>query len=63
MGANETYSDARCQFSDRNRDVIMIVQSPHKWWSTLKFAVFDSSSSLAPLVGGVEDWCVSLLVS
>ena len=28
----------------------MFVQSPHKWWSTLKSAVFDSSSSLPPLV-------------
>ena len=29
----------------------MNVQSPHKWWSTLKSAVFRSSSSLPPLVG------------
>ena len=29
----------------------MNVQSPHKWWSTLKSAVFGSSSSLPPLVG------------
>ena len=48
--ANETYSDARRQFSDRNRDVLMNVQSPHKWWSALKSAVFGSSSSLPPLV-------------
>ena len=27
--ANETYSDAKRQFSDRNRDVLMNVQSPH----------------------------------
>ena len=33
--ANETYSEAKRQFSDRNRDVLMNVQSPHKWWSTL----------------------------
>ena len=32
-------------------DVLMNVQPPHKWWSTLKSAVFDSSSSLPPLVG------------
>ena len=50
MRANETYSDAKRQFSDRNRDVLMDVQSPHKWWSTLKSAVFGSSSSLPPLV-------------
>ena len=50
MRANETYSEAKCQFSDRNRDVLMNVQSPHKCWSTLKSAVFGSSSSLSPLV-------------
>ena len=48
--ANETYSEAKRQFSDRNRDVHMNVQSPHKWWSTLKSAVFGSCSSLPPLV-------------
>ena len=28
----------------------MNVQSPHRWWSSLKSAVFGSSSSLPPLV-------------
>ena len=51
MRANETYSEAKRQFSDRNRDVLMNVHSPHQWWSTLKSAVFGSSSSLPPLVG------------
>ena len=50
MRANETYSEAKCQFSARNRDVLMNVQSPHKWWSNLKSAVFGSSSSLPLLV-------------
>ena len=50
--ANETYSEARHGFSARNRDVLMNAQSPHKWWSTLKSAVFGFSSSLPPLVGG-----------
>ena len=48
--ANETYSEAKRQISDRNRDVLMNVQSPYKWWSTLKSTVFGSSSSLPPLV-------------
>ena len=30
----------------------MPLQSPHKWWSTLKSAVFGLSLSLPPLVGG-----------
>ena len=49
--ANETYSEAKPQFSDRNRDVLMNVQSPHKWLSTLKSAVFGSSSAVHPFVG------------
>ena len=28
----------------------MNVQSPHKWWSTLKIAVFGTNSSFPPLV-------------
>ena len=50
MRANETYSEPKRQFSDRNRDVLMNVQSPHKWWSSLKSSVFSSSSSLPLLV-------------
>ena len=45
--ANETYSEAKRQFSDK--DVIMNVHSPH---GPLKSAVFGSSSSLPLLVGG-----------
>ena len=43
-------NEAKRQFSDRNRDVLMNVQSPHKRWSSLKSAMFGSSSSLPPLV-------------
>ena len=50
MRANESYSGAKRRFNDRNRDVLMNVQSPHKWWSTPKSAVFGSSSALPPLV-------------
>ena len=50
MRANETYSEAKHQFSGRNRDVLKNAQSLHKWWSTLKSAVFGSSSSLPPLI-------------
>ena len=52
MRANETNSEVNRQFSARNWDVLMNAQSPHKWWSTLKSAVFGWSSSLPPLVGG-----------
>ena len=49
---NETYSEAKRQFSARNKDVLINAESPHKWWSTHKSAVFGLSSSLPPLVGG-----------
>ena len=49
--ANETYSKAKRQFGDRNKNVLMNAQSPHKWLSTLMCAVFRLSSSLPPLVG------------
>ena len=42
---------AKRQFITRNRDVLMIAQFPHKWWSTLKSAVFCWSSSLPPHLG------------
>ena len=29
--ANKTYWEAKRQFSDRKRDVLLNVQSPHKW--------------------------------
>ena len=31
LRANETNSEAKHHFSDRNRDVLMNVQSPNKW--------------------------------
>ena len=49
MRANETYSEANREFSDRNRAVLMNVRSPHKWWFTLKSAVLGTISSLHPL--------------
>ena len=59
--ANETYSEAKRQFSARNRDVLMNAQSIHKWWSTLVSAVLGLSSSLPPLVGeGGELVCESV---
>ena len=52
MRANVPYSEVERQFSATDRDVLMNAQSSHKWWSTLKSAVFGLSSSLPPLVGG-----------
>ena len=51
------------QFSDRNRDVLMNVQSPHKWWSTLKSALcLDKVHHCRRSIVRVVDWCVSRLV-
>ena len=61
MRANETYSEAKRQFSARNKEVLMNAQSPLKWWSTLKSAIFGLSSSLPPLLGeGGEQVCESV---
>ena len=51
--ANVVYAQAMRQFSVKNRDVLMNDQCPYKWWSTLKSAMFGSSSdsSLPPLIG------------
>ena len=59
--ANETYSEAKHQFSDINRDVLMNIQSPHKCWFPLKSTVFGSSSSLPPLISeGGRSVCESV---
>ena len=50
--ANETYSEAERPFRVRNRDLLINAQFSHKWWSTLKSAVFGLSSSFPQLVGG-----------
>ena len=50
--AYAVYAEAMRQFSVRSQDVLMNAQCLHKWWSTLKPAVFGSSSdsSLPPLI-------------
>ena len=62
--ANEDYAEAMSQFNVRSRVVLMNTQCHHKWWSTLKLAMFGSSSdsSVPPLIGagGVLVWSVSL---
>ena len=52
-GGPAVYAEAMRQCSVRSRDVLMNAQCLHKWWSTLKSAVFGSSSdsSLPPLIG------------
>ena len=49
---NETYSEAKRQFSVRNRNVLMNAQSPHKWWPTFKSAVLGLRWTVPSLVGG-----------
>ena len=39
---NVAYAEAGNQFSVRTWDYLMNAQCPHKWWSTLKSAVFGS---------------------
>ena len=60
--ANETYSEAKRQFSNRNGDVLINVQSPHKFWSTLKSAGSARVHHCLCSLVRVVDWCVSRLV-
>ena len=60
--ANETYSEAKRQFSDRNRAVLMNVQSPHKYWSSLNLRCSARVRHCLRVLMRVVDWCVSLLV-
>ena len=50
---NAARAKAMRQFSVRSRDDLMNAKCPHKWWQTIKSAVFGSSldSSLPPLIG------------
>ena len=64
--ANETYLEAKRQFSARNRDVLMNAQSPHKWWSTLKSACsvwLEFITVTACWWSEVVDWCASRLAN
>ena len=51
--ANAVFTEVMRQFSVRSRDDLMNAQCPHKWWSTLKSAVFGSkfNSTLPFLIG------------
>ena len=59
--ANETYSEAKYQFSVRNIDVLMNVESPHKWWSTLESLCSARVRHCLPWSVRMGDWCVSRL--
>lgn len=44
------YATAEREFNVRSRNVLASEVSSHKWWATLKSAVFGSDSSLPPLL-------------
>ena len=54
MRANDTYSEAKRHFNDRNRAVLSLPVHPAplycKWWSTLKSVVFGMFLSLPSFV-------------
>ena len=54
--ANETYSEVKRQFSDRNRDVLMKGHSPQKWWSTLSLSWLCSARVRHCLHSLVRGW-------
>ena len=48
--AVKTYRDAEKEYVRSVRKKLSNSSDPHKWWSTLKSAVFGSCSSLPPLL-------------
>ena len=54
--ANEIYSEAKSQFSVRNRDVLMNAQSPHKLWCSTPVR------HCLHLLAGVVEKCANRLV-
>ena len=49
-------------FSNRNREVLMNAQSPQKWWSTLKSAVFGLSLEFVTATAYRWEWWTFMLV-
>ena len=60
--ANEIYSEAKRQFSDRYRDVLMNVHFPHKWWPLLSLRCSARVRHCLRSLVRVVDWCFSRLV-
>jgi hypothetical protein len=48
--ANGVYGVAEGQYNAKCKDVLLNATNSHKWWSTLKSAVFGSESSIPPLI-------------
>ena len=49
--ANHVYALAEQQYNERSRETLSATGNVHKWWSTLKSAVFGSDPSTPPLIG------------
>ena len=45
------YDIAERDHRARARETMLLTNNSHKWWSTLKSAVFDARSAIPPLVG------------
>ena len=59
--ANETYLEAKHQFSGKNRAVLMNVHSPHKWGPLLSLWCLTRVRRCLLMLVRVVDWCVCLL--
>ena len=49
--SKEIYATAEQDHRARARETMLSTNNSHKWWSTLKSAVFGARSSIPPLVG------------
>ena len=44
--AQPVYEDTEQAFTERTKSLLTKASNPRKWWSTVRTAVFDASSSL-----------------
>ena len=55
--AQRVYASAEKEFNDATKETLSGTTQPHKWWSTLKSALFGMDSSVPPLLR--PDGCVT----
>ena len=48
--AQETYAAAEKEYNDRVRDTLIGTTNSHKWWSTLKTALFGVDVAVPPIL-------------
>ena len=48
--AQRTYNDSEKRYNETVKDTLLGASSPHKWWSTLKSALFGNETTIPPIL-------------